>query len=237
MKLLSQNSQLKNSTIIFGFLLLVILLLVSLYWFEILTNSKWPAIISGLLTGFIVALFQTCLSWFEIRKMDKYDSLKIIDILPRRDDREYYEKFISKATTSISIQGVTAQRFLDHFANEKSTRIGAKAVLTAMARGVEVRILVASSDVLTNDKDIKKAAMAEPHLEQLSARYPKFKHAYFKHLPTHSILTVDDESIVGPIFPEVSSEFTPAIHLKNDSEFVKYYLEYFKNEWDQWRTN
>lgn len=237
MRLLTQNSKIKNSSIVFFVLFFLIALLAILYWFEVVTDQKLIAIITGLLTGFVVAAFQTWLSWKELIKMDEYDALKIIKILPRRDDREYYEKLISVAKKNISVQGVTAQRFLDHFANEENSRDGAKVLLAALGSGVKVRILVTSPDILTDEKDRDKAKMAESRLKKLKGKFDNFDYAYFGHQPTHSILTVDDESIVGPVFPKISSEFTPAIHLKNDSEFVKDYLKYFEGEWNQWSND
>ncbi len=237
MRLLTQNFRVRYSFMIFSILGALIFLFILLYWFDILADSKWPAIISGLLTGFVVALFQTFLSLVELRKIDKYDALRIKNILPRRDDREYYEHLISTAKEKVYVQGVTAQRFLDHFANDVSSREGAKVLLAALGRGVEVRILIASKLVLT-EKDQQKTELAKPILKDLSKRFPeKFKYAYFEHPPAHSIVVIDGESIVGPVFSEFNSEFTPAIHLENKSEFVQPYLKYFENEWAKWSND
>lgn len=235
MRFLSKKTQLKNSFLVFSTLFFVIVLLAILYWLEIVVDPKWVAIISGLLTGFVVAAFQTWLSWEELKKMDEYDALKIIKILPRRDDREHYEKLMSGAKEKILLEGITAHRFLDHFASEqKNAREGAKVLLYALTNGVEVKILVASPSVLPDEKSQHKAKLAEVRLKELKQQYGSFDYAYFDHEPAHVILTVDGESIVGPVFTGVSSEVTPAIHLHNDSEFVKQYLEYFKREWEKW---
>lgn len=137
------------------------------------------------------------------------------------------------------MQGVTADSFLEDFADEKSSREGGKVLLEKLGKGVEIRILVASPDVL-DAKDLRhknKASTAANRLTALSAQFENFKYAYFNHLPMHSVLTVDNTSIVGPIFPDVPSKNTPAIHLKNDSEFVEHYLEYFRNEWKTWSAD
>lgn len=110
--------------------------------------------------------------------------------------------------------------------------------MAALGRGVVVKILIPSERFLTEGKDRRKTEIAKPKLEELSTQFPgKFKFAYFDHQPAHSIVIIDDESIVGPILPGLSSEITPAIHLKNDSEFVKYYLKYFDDEWKQWSND
>lgn len=220
--------------------LLLLLIVIFWFWYEQTNDQKLLGIISGLLTGFIILVFQVLLSWVELRKMEKWDELRIVDILARKDERDVYAKFISTAKKKIWMLCVTAHSFLEDFADEKSTRDGARTLLNALGKDkVEVRFLIAFPDSLeANDDHHKtKAKMAESRLKELSERFPNFKYAYFKHPPMHSILTIDDESIVGPIFPGVRSKNTPAIHLKNDSAFVKHYLEYFREEWKEWSTD
>lgn len=234
---LKEQSKVKNSVLVFGFLLVVIIALTYFYCTDFLVNPKWPAIISGLLTGFVVALFQTVLSLRELQKLDKYDSLKIVDILPTRDDPNYYRPLIQKAKEEIKIQGVTCKRFLDDFANsEKNAPDRNKVLLDALDKhdNLKVKILVASEACL-DDEDKNKAIAAKPQLEALSKKFPeRFLYAFYEHKPTHSIMVIDRVSIVGPSFPHVSSKFSPAIHLKNESKFVEHYLEYFENEWKKW---
>jgi hypothetical protein len=235
MKLLKESTPVRHSFIIFFILFFLIGLLTIFYWFEVLSDPKWLAIISGLLAGFVVALFQTALSLRELQELDTYHALKIKEILLRRNDRNYYAKLISESKNKIWLQGVTAQRFLHHFANKEDSQQGAKVLLEAIGRGVEIRILVASIDCLLRDDDKKKAEMAEPLLNKLTDESNgRFKYAYYKHVPTHSIVTVDSQCIIGPIFPGEPSEHTPAIHLENSSEFVAPYLKYFRNEWKEW---
>ncbi|MBZ0242944.1 MAG: hypothetical protein K8F24_07005 [Bacteroidales bacterium] len=235
MRLLTQKSEFRYSFIVFAVVFFLIAVLTILYWLEVVTNPKLVTLISGLLTGFVIVAFQTWLSWVELIKLDEYNELKIIKILHGRDDREYYERLISAAEKNISVLGVTAQRFLEHFANEQNSRVGAKVLLEALGKGVMVKILIASPDELTDEKDKNKANLANPYLRQLKEKFKdNFDYAYFKHQPVHSIFTVDDESIVGPVFPGVNSEYTPAIHLRNDSKFVTNYLKYFEGEWKKW---
>lgn len=209
------------------------------FWFEHTNDQKLLGIISGLITGFIILVFQVLLSWIELRKMEKWDELQIVDILARKDEREDYAKFISTARKKLWMLCVTAHSFLEDFADEQSTRAGANVLVEALKNKVEVRFIIASPESLAGDDDHhkNKARMAESRLKELSKQFSNFKYAYFKHLPMHSILTVDDESIVGPIFPGVRSKNTPAIHLKNDSAFVNHYLEYFREEWKEWSSD
>lgn len=99
---------------------------------------------------------------------------------------------------------------------------------------LKVKILVAAETYL-DDEDKSKAIAARAQLEALSKKFPgRFLYAFYEHKPTHSIMVIDRESIVGPALPHVSSKFSPAIHLKNKSKFVEHYLEYFKKEWERW---
>lgn len=236
MKLLIRDFKGKWFYPILAFLCLLIAVLGLWYVYMPEGNQKMLGIVSGLITGFIALAFQVWLSWEELKKMEKFDGLKIKDILPRKDERGDYARFISAAEKKIWMLGVTAYSFLDDFADESSSWEGAKALLGALEKGVQVRFLVVSPESLAgNDTHHKKnAEMVEQRLNELSGLFKNFKYAYFKHPPMHSILTVDDESIVGPIFPGVRSKNTPAIHLENDSAFVKHYLAYFKDEWKQW---
>ncbi|WP_019865858.1 hypothetical protein [Methylovulum miyakonense] len=240
MKVFKKISTVSYSFAIFSFLIFVIALLLILFSLDFLTGPKWSSIIPGLLTGFIIALFQAFLSWFEIKKIDEYDELKIKKILPDRKSSEYYGALISKAEKEIKVLGVTAQRFLEDFASQNPKAAeNEKVLLKALEKKVKVQILVANKELLSGE-DKTKAKSAEPRLKKLSSDSRTnefFEYACYTHAPAHSIVIIDEECIVGPIFPNVSSRYTPAIHLKRDSQFAKYYIEYFESEWEEWKNN
>lgn len=220
--------------IIFFVLLLIIFLLSYLLFFNDFTNSaKGSGIISGLLTGFIIVACQIWLSWYEFRKIDEYNELKIKKILSDRKDPVYYGDIISKAKKEIILQGITALSFLDDFANKNQNGLEKeKVLLKALERKVKVQILIADKSIL-NSRHKRKAQEAENRLKELSS-YTNFEYRYYdQHQPTHSIVIIDDECIVGPIFPNVNSRDTPAIHLKRDSQLAKYYEDYFNIEWNE----
>lgn len=237
MNWLKEASKVKHSVLVFGFLLVVIIILIYLYCSNFLVHDKWPAIISGLLTGFVVALFQTVLSLRELQKLDKYDSLKIVDVLTTRDDPNYYRPLIQKAKEEIKIYGVTCKRFLDDFANsEESAPERNRVLLDALNRNNELKVkILVAADAYLDEEDKDKANTAKKQLEKLSEKFPgRFSYAFYEEKPKHSIMVIDRESIVGPSFPHVSSKFSPAIHLKNESKFVEHYLKYFEDEWKRW---
>ena len=56
---------------------------------------------------------------------------------------------------------------------------------------------------------------------------------YFNHTAAHSIFRVDDTCIIGPVFPELESKYTPALHVMNSSPVALNYMDYFESEWNQ----
>lgn len=219
-------------------LILISFIIALSFWFNssAATDDKLNAILSGLITGFVALLLQLWFSWVEQNKLKKFDELKIINILATRDDPEYYRPLIKSAKRDVMVLGVTCLRFLQDFAEDETGAPNKNKILLKSLdkKKIKVKLLVADEAVLDNEDDKAKAKTAQPRLERLRQKYPnQFFYSYYKHRPAHSVMVIDDESIVGPIFPEVSSKYSPAIHLKNDSKFVEHYREYFDKEWDE----
>lgn len=208
------------------------------FWFNssAATDDKLNAILSGLITGFVALLLQLWFSWVEQNKLKKFDELRIINILAARDDPEYYRPLIKSAKRDVMVLGVTCLRFLQDFAEDEASAPNKNKVLLKLLdkKKLKVKLLVADETALDKEEDKAKAKAAQPRLERLSKKYPNnFFYSYYEHIPTHSVMVIDDESIVGPIFPGVNSKYSPAIHLKSDSKFVEHYREYFDKEWDE----
>lgn len=218
-------------------ILLVFIIFLSIWFFSSdAKDEKINAILSGLITGFVALLLQLWFSWVELNKLKKFDELKIINILATRDDPEYYRPLIKSAKRDVIVLGVTCLRFLQDFADDEASAPNKNKVLLESLdnKKIKVKLLVADESVLDNQDDKAKAKTAKPRLERLRQNYPnQFFYSYYTHIPAHSVMIIDDESIVGPIFPDVSSRYSPAIHLKNDSKFVEHYREYFNKEWDE----
>ncbi len=217
-------------------LILILFIIVLSFWFNssAATDDKLNAILSGLITGFVALLLQLWFSWVEQNKLKKFDDLKIINILATRDDPEYYRPIIESAKRDVMVLGVTCSRFLDDFADDEKRAPNKNKVLLKLLdkKKLKVKLLVADETALDNENDKSKAKAAQPRLARLSEKYPNnFFYAYYKYTPSHSVMVIDDESIVGPIFPGVSSKYSPAIHLKSDSKFVEHYREYFDKLW------
>ncbi len=212
----------------------IILILSYFIWnTDSITHAKISSILSGLLTGFIIGFFQLLLSWFEHKKIKKFEDMQILDVMTHRDDRNFYEKLIKESKKEISVMGVTASRFIEHFADLKSDREECKVLLNAMTRKVTVKLLLPNPDYLIGDEKQIAENKIKTALLDLKKQYDNnFEFKYFKHTPAHSIFIVDDKCILGPVFPKVSSRDTPAIYLESNSPFAQKYLDYFHSEWE-----
>ncbi len=221
-------------------LILIILIICNLVaWFSYIrydgANVKLEAILASLIAGLFVAIIQFLIQFQEFRASERVNKLKIVDVLLDRDNRNYYERVLGNAKESIDVMGVSGSRLLEHFADTSDEASdNSKIILTRMTSGVKVRILMPNPNELLDDAEKNKAEAAKGLYDSVKKLYPdNFEIKYFDHIPTHSIFRVDDESIVGPIFPDVKSKHTPAIHAHNSSPFVKKYIQYFETEWKQ----
>ena len=233
MEILEKNTSIPTFRIIVFFTIaLTIALAVMLFLTNAKESPKMLGIISGLITGIIVGLFQLYLSWYEHKKIKKFEEMAIIDVLINRDGRTFYENLIKNCNTKISVMGVTASRFIHDFADlDANAGQNAKVLLVAMNNHVKVKILLPHPNHLPA-KEKQAAETLKTELDALKLTYPNnFEYKYFAHAPAHSIFIVDDTCIIGPVFPDVSSKHTPAIHLENKSPFAIKYIEYYNNEW------
>jgi len=215
-------------------LLLVVVAAASLisayYYYDM--DPKDAALVAGLTTGLVIFVVQFLLSWNDHLAYEKFHALRIEKILDHREDRQFYEELIKASQSKVDVMGVTASRLLEHFADTKSERPETRVLIDALERGVEVRILVASERYLAGNEKLncKKSASM---LSSISNPNNKFQYRYFKHSPAHSVVVVDDKCIVGPVFPDIPSKYTPAIYLSVHSRFAKKYLVYLESEWDK----
>lgn len=229
------NKQIEISVIrLITILLFFAILLLGYIFFFTKQNEKANTVFSGLFTGLIVALFQLIMGWYEYSQIDKFKSMKIKDVRVDRDGRDFYESLIKRAKSQVKIMGVTAFRFMSDFADPDSTQERAKVLLSAMAKGVKVHILIPDPQYLDSQEQKNLAASAKQRLDRVAKEYPQnFTYKYFNHIPTHSIFQIDDLCIIGPVFPHLASKDTPAIFLESTSPFAKKYLEYLEDEWNK----
>lgn len=231
MKIFDKTFTVKFLYVILLFFVVILLALWNEYFNGTYTLEKKETILSGLITGLIVALFQLLMSWYEYHEIARFKRMKVQDIKTHRDDREFYHNLIMKAKNNIDIMGVTANRFVNDFADINSQRADSIILFSAMDKGVVVRILIPEEQYLadTNQKDIAKHTKAK--FEAIKNKNNRFNYKYFSHQATHSIFVVDNVCILGPVFPDISSKDTPAIQIAKDSPYADKYLKYFENEW------
>lgn len=194
-------------------------------------NDKETVLYGGLVTGLIVAIIQFLLTWNEHLEIENIKALGVTRILPFRDDEAYYRGLIKKANKKIDVLGVTALRFMEDFGDEERSRPEKRVLLDALDKRVKVRILVPNKNNLPQ-KDHDGFNTSEFYFKKVKIRYPLyFEYGYFDHMPAHSMVIVDDECLLGPVFPHVSSKDTPCIQIKSESVYAKKYLDYFNEEW------
>ena len=233
MKIFKKNIRLSVSFIV-AIALTLCIIAIGIYYFSYADTSKHiPALLSSLIAGLFVALIQFLISWYDFRANEKVLSLGINKILVNRDDRKFYENYITNSSIHIEMMGVTGSRFLDDFADTDTTATeNSKVLLRALERGVKVKILLPKEDFLMSQDEKTNASKSYPKFKTLITKYDSLQVRFFKHIPTHSIFNVDNECIIGPVFPEVPSKNTPAIYLKNYSQMAKPYITYFEKEWE-----
>jgi hypothetical protein len=217
--------------------LLVLLLLaafICFFFFINVVDQKTAAIFGGLTTGLFIAFIQLLLSWFEHNEIEGIKKLRIKKVLPHRDDEMLYRSVISKAKDEILVLGNTALRFLNDFADE--SRPDKKALIDALSRKVHVRFLLPSPEYLGSRKDKDGARIAARMICELTMQFKEhFECRYYDHAPFHNMVRADEECLVGPIFPHISSKNSPAIYTDIKSIYVAPYLEYFEHEWEKAR--
>ena len=185
----------------------------------------------GAVPGLVVALAQFALSWVEFAEIGRIRRLGITNVLRTRDNAVYYGKYIEQAKKRIVFVGGTGRRFFQDFADAGSPHPEKRRLIQALERGVSVSIFVASPDYLTaKQSDGLNAARAR--CDELKKQFPRsFEARMFDHAATYALVQVDEDVIVGPVFPNMESKDTPVIHLQIGNVMAQSYLNFFENEW------
>jgi len=233
MKIFTKNVKINATVIIFTCLLLATVVFGLLFWNT--NDTKILAIFGSLFAGLIVAIIQFIIAWQDYNQTEKLKELELIKVLYNRDSRTFYEEYIKKAKREINMMGVTASRFFNDFADDSpNATSNAKVLLDALQRNVKVRILLPESDFVDENKK-QDVAKVKLHVKGIKDKYPNYslQVKHFEHVPAHSIFNVDDKCIVGPVFPELESKYTPALYLRSSSPLADKYLTYFNDEWNR----
>ncbi|HEY1174390.1 MAG TPA: hypothetical protein VGH19_23695 [Verrucomicrobiae bacterium] len=208
-----------------------LLLIGSIISFILLKTNPSPMVTNvaaGFFTSFVMMFIQTLIEWRTYSKLEALTKLKIKHVLHSRDNKAHYERLLTKTAKEVLVLGTTASRFIEDFAH--ATRSDSQSLLPVLAKNVPIKILLPKSHFLEAD-DRSRAEIARRRMSELKSQYPNFQVRYFEHPATHSLVKLDDECLVGPIFPKVKSKDSPTIHTSADSPFVQEYLNYFHQEW------
>ncbi len=229
------GTRVKIQLTVFVFSGLVFSSIIVLIWFNNSSSATLGAILGSLFAGLIVAIIQFIIAWQDYHQTDKLRELQLIRILLNRDSRNFYENYVRSAKKTIDMMGVTGSRFMEDFANDDAAAPeNSKVLLQVMSKGVNVRILLPKSQYLFSPEQKRNEENANSRISRIKSQFQERFHVrYFSHVPAHSIFLVDNECIVGPVFPEVPSKFSPALHLKVTSSFAEKYLDYFNHEWNE----
>lgn len=223
-----------RATAIIGICLILLTIGVAIWYVETNVIELSP-ILGSLLAGLLVAIIQFIIAWQDYAQTDKLKELELIKILYDRDNRTFYEEYIKRSRRKIDMMGVTARRFCNDFADDSpNATSNAKVLIDALKRKVKVRILLPSSEYLDENKK-HDVAYVQERVKAIKEKYPDYslEVKYFNHVAAHSIFNVDDKCIVGPVFPELESKYTPALYLRNESPMAHNYLTYFEYEWSR----
>lgn len=231
MNIFKTNIKIKATFIVIACLILATIAV--WIWYANTEDEKVSAILGSLFAGLIVSIIQFIIAWQDYKQTDKLKELELIKILYDRDNRTFYEEYIKHTKRSIYIMGVTASRLFNDFADDSpNATSNAKVMIDALRRNVKIKILLPDSEYVdpTKKNDVEKV---KRQVADIKKKYPScsLDVKYFKHIATHSIFKVDDKCIVGPVFPELESKYTPALFLQNSSPMASKYLTYFDNEW------
>lgn len=190
-------------------------------------DARYIGILSGLVTGLVIAAIQFLTQYIEQTTLAEYKKHGLDEFLPNRKDAVYYRKLIKQTDIGdqIVVVGVTCNRLLDDFANPTNNQ--SQDLLEAMARNVDVILLLPKVKYLIepnlsdfNNKTLPKALAIE-------AQHPtRFKIRYYDFEPSHSIFLAGSYCLVGPIFKNIPSRDTPAIKFHKDGRYIKPYLQY-----------
>lgn len=232
MKVFEQKFKIRVSKLILIALICLLIIAVIIYFLINDPGTMWGAIFGSMIAGIIVAIIQYCIAWQDYNQTEKLKELKLVEVLYNRRTKEQYGEYIKSATRTLDVMGSTAVRLFRDFADTtKGAPENSRVLLLAMDRGVKVRILLPSEEFLPNDE--KRQDAKEVKYMRNEINHENLEIRYFEHKAAHSIFRIDDTCIIGPIFPDIESRNTPALHVMSSSPMAINYLDYFDSEWNR----
>ena len=209
--------------ILLGFLLLGLIIVTVLFF--CVDNAKWSAFLGGISGGLFGVTITFLFSMYEYGAIDRYRALGVLDILADRRDTSYYKNIVKDAKEIVQVMGTSCARFIEDFADADSDE---HVLIDALKKHDNLKItLLAPTKECMDDNSKLNFEAGKEKLDKLQDRFPDrvfLKRYNFE--PRHSLVRVDSDLIVGPVFQGVESKNSPAIHLTTDSAYAQKYLEH-----------
>ena len=141
----------------------------SVWFFKDTFSEKQISLVASLIVGFFTLALSIIINYSQLKSIDLFKALRIKHILRSRSDRDYYYNIINSAHNELWVLGVTASRFLDHYANGDSLEeiSGNKILIKKIEKGMNVRLLLASLDANKEEKNKRKYADTLERLDKI----------------------------------------------------------------------
>lgn len=210
---------------------LILLCGVFTYLYFDLTDPKMVAYVGGISGGIAVLIISFMLSMYEYQQIDRFNDMGVLQVLPDRRDTNYYTKIVKDAKAVVQVMGTSCTRFIDDFANSESDN---HVLIDALNKNKNLKVCF----LIPSENHMDSASKHNFHVgkSKLVALTNTFSSRvelrHFNFDARHSLVRADDIIIVGPVFQEVESKNSPAIHLRISSPYAKKYLDYFLWVWN-----
>ena len=212
---------------VIAFCLFFSVAIITLFFF-IVEDERIAALLGGISGGLLGVAISFLFSIYEHMQNDRFRAMGVLDILPDRRDTSYYKNIVKNAQKIVLVMGTSCIRFIEDFADPKSDD---RVLIDALNKhdNLKLTLLVPTEENMDNKSKLNFEAGKEK-LEQLQNQFgDRVAIKRYNFEPRHSLVWVDGNLIVGPVFQEVESKNSPAIHLTTDSAYAKKYLDYV--EW------
>lgn len=210
----------------------VLMTIVFGYWYwEMDENSpKMLGIVGGMVSGLAVFIITYITVIGPSLQLEHYSRMGIVDVLSNRHDKDYYEKLVGKARSSVRVMGVSCSRFVNDFIDPNADD---KVLFDQLQRHAQLKVeLLVPLDKHLDAGTKGKAKQLVAKLAEIEARFPgRVVLRRFDSKPHHSFVIVDDDLIAGPVFEGDNSRHAPAVHVKMTTTFGIKYRDFFDQQW------
>ena len=199
------------------------------FWVD---DEKWSAFLGGISGGLLGVTITFIFSMYEYGEIERYRALGVLNILPNRRDDSYYKKIVKNAQKNVQVMGTSCARFIEDFADADSDE---HVLIVALDRHKNLRVeLLAPTEEQMDEQSKLKFKAGHNRLRQLQNQFQdRVQLKRYDFQARHSLVRVDNNLIVGPVFQGVESQNSPAIHLDTNKDFAEKYLKYFEWAWEK----